>query len=913
MPDWKRVIQDRLGPLGLSPAAETDFIEELAQHLEDRYSELQAGGATEEEAYERITAELNDMEAIRRASKKIGQTGPNAAPLGLSHNSPGFFRDLQRDLRYAGRTARKNPWFVLFVVLTLGLGIGANTTVFTIVNTLILNPLPIPNSAELAAIAASESKSAQRQTPLPVSYADLKDFQDGNQAFRAIAGYTSPRVITLQRGSASERMFCELATGNYFDALGLRPAAGRFFARDEDSTPGGHPVAVLNFATWQARFGGSQAVIGRTLRINNVELTVIGVAPPKFIGVNAIFGPDLWIPAAMAERLLPNEMRDVLTDRSKAAFAGVGRLKPGVKRAQAQANIETIAAALAREYPETNQGHTIMVRPITDVMFASASLGSSPVLLGSLVLLIVVGIVLLIACSNVANLLLARATARQHEIAVRLALGASRIRVLRQFLTENIFLGCLSGLVGILIGYAGLQLLWSSLPAETAANLTRPKLDQLVLAFAMLVSLGTGFVFGTIPALRASRVSLAETLKEEARAIGRSRTRITFGNVLLVGQVALSFLLLVTAGLFLRSIGRAYQMDPGFQTDHLAIFLTNPGQAGYGKAQTKAFYKEVRGRVAALPGIASVSWASNLPLWAGLASGLQVEGYNERSQADTITTVVNIVDLGYFGTAGIAIEQGREFSEIDREGSAPVAIVNEKLAHDYWPSENPLGKRIRLPSGRAMREVVGVARTANYSNLAEPPQLCVYIPLEQSFSDSMTLYVKTKGDPGQSLIPVQREVRVAGPGILANDIRAGRTIIDQALFQAKMGVALLSAFGLLALALASVGLYGIIAYGVSRRTREIGVRMALGAAQGNVLRLVLRQGMTLVAAGMLIGLGAALAAGRLLARILYGVSATDPMSIAGAALVLFVVALAACYLPARSASRLDPLAALRES
>jgi predicted permease len=708
-------------------------------------------------------------------------------------------------------------------------------------------------------------------------------------------------------------MFCELTTGNYFESLGLWPAAGRFFAADEASTPGAHPIAVLNYATWQSRFGGSHEVIGRTLRVNNIELTVIGVAPPKFIGVNAIFGPDLWIPAAMAEGLLPNEMRGVLTDRGKAMFAGVGRLKAGFSRAQAQANIETIAAALAREYPETNQGHTVMVRPITDVVFSSASMGSAPIVLGSLVLLIVVGIVLLIACSNVANLLLARAAARQHEITVRLALGASRIRVIRQLLTESVFLGLLSGVVGILIGYAGLQLLWSSLPAETAANMITPKLDQAVLSFAVVISLVTGFVFGTIPALRASQVSLGETLKDEARLIGRSRKRITFGNALLVGQVALSFLLLVMAGLFLRSIGRAYQIDPGFQTDHLAVFLTNSGQAGYSKAQTKAFYKEVRGRVAGLPGIRSVSWASNLPMWARVANGLQLEGYNQRSQADTITTVVNTVDLDYFGTAGITIKQGREFSETDREGSAPVAIVNEKLAQDYWPDENPLGKRIRLPGERAMRQVVGVARTANYSTLAELPQLCVYIPLEQNYSDAMTLYVRSKGDPGQVLIPVQREVRAAGPGLLVNDARVGRTIIDQALFQAKMGVALLSAFGLLALVLASVGLYGIIAYGVSRRTREIGVRMALGAAQSNVLRLILKQGMGLVTTGMMIGLGAALAAGRLLAPILFGVSATDPLSIVGAAVVLFVVALAACYLPARSASRLDPLAALRES
>ena len=913
MRDWKKLVRERIAPLRLQPTAESDLTEELAQDLEDRYRELRSGGATEGEAYQKTAAELDDMQPIRAEFGRSQQIPKHdVVPIGDA-STTNFMEDLWRDLRYTGRTMRKNPLFVLFVVVTLALGIGANTTVFTVINTLILNPLPVQSPSELASVARFETKSTSKSNiTLPISYADLKDYRAKNEVFTSLAGYTSPRVATLQEGGASQWMFSELITGDYFTTLGLRPAMGRFFLPEEDTTPGGHAVAVMNFATWQARYGAAPNIIGKTLRLNKVEFTVIGVAPPGFIGANAIFGPDLWLPATMAEQLLPQEMKDALSERSKAIFLGVGRLRPGVSRAQAQANIATMASALAREYPKANEGRTATVRPITDVIFGSASSDRTPILFGSALLLIVVGIILLIACSNVANLLLARAAGRQPEIAVRLAMGASRGRLVRQLLTESVSLGLLSGLLGLVMGIAGSRLLWSFVPTGVAPNLVAPKMDGAVFVYAVIISLLTGFVFGTIPAVRASRASVSEILKEEGRSGGRSRSRVTLGNALLVGQVAFSFVSLVTAVLFLRSIQRAYDIDPGFQTRHLATFMTNPGQTGYGKAQAKAFYKQARERTAAIPGIASVSWASNMPLWGRIASGLRVEGQQQSSKADTLTTVLNTVDLRYFETAGVAIDQGRAFREIDQEGSTPVAIVNEKFARDYWPNETALGKRIQLPGEKVMRQIVGVARNANYSTLAEPPQLCVYVPLEQNYSDAMILYVRSQGDPDQILMPVERELRAVGPEIYVSGIRTGRTILDGALFQAKAGVALLSVFGLLGLGLASIGLYGIMAYSVNQRKREIGVRMALGAARETVLLLVLKQGMSLVIIGVMIGLAASLLVGRLLQRMLFGVSGSDPISVAGAALVLVAVALMACYLPARSASRLDPLAALRE-
>jgi predicted permease len=908
MPDWKSLIHSRIASLRLTPAAESDLTEELAQHLEDRYRELLQGGAEEAEAYGQAAAELEDPEAIRGLSKRSHRMrSSETAPVG-TEGSGNWCIDFGKDLRFACRTMRKNPVFVLFVMLTLGLGIGANTAVFTLINTVLLHPLPVPNSSELVSIGDSEpARTAKSAAPLPISYLNLKDYQVRNGVFGSLAGYTTPRPVTLETEKGSERLFVELVTGSYFSALGLDAAKGRFFLPEEDGVPGAHAVAVLNYGTWQQRFGGAADVVGRTLRINRVSLTVIGVAPSKFIGVNAIFGPDLWIPGAMAEQVMPNEMRGALAERSKAILQGVGRLKPGVSRERAQANLETIAAALARAYPDVNEGRSVTVRPIRDAIFYSASSGTANVVFGGIVLLVVVGIVLLIACSNVANLLLARAAARQHEVAVRLAIGASRGRLIRQLLTESALLGLLSGAAGFAIGIGGVRAL---LPP--GANFITPKLDPIVFLLTLAVSLATGFACGTVPALQASRVAVADALKEEGRSAGKSRERVSLANALLVGQVAFSFLLLMTAALFLRSIGRAYEMDPGFQTAHLAIFMTNPGQAGYGKAQTKAFYKEVRDRVAAMPGVASASWASNMPLWGRLIQGVEVDGREQRSKADVISSILNTVDVRYFETAGIPIESGRDFTETDREDSMPVAIVNEKMAHDYWPNGSALGKRIRLPGEKVVRQIVGIARTANYSTLAEPPQACIYVPLEQNYSDGMTLYVRSQGDPRQIMLAVQREVRATGPGIMVNDIRTGRTIMDNGLFQAKAVVVLLSVFGLLALGLASVGLYGIMAYSVQQRRREIGVRMALGASQGWVLRMILKRGLMLVGIGMALGFASALLAGRLLQRALYGVGVTDPLSVGGAVLLLLAVAFLACYVPGLAASRTDPLTALRE-
>jgi putative ABC transport system permease protein len=908
MADWRQVVRARLTELRLTASAESELTEEVAQHLEDLHRDLRSGGAGAEEAYRETVSELDDICALRTGLDRSQRMAKHeAVPVGHATAST-FMDDLQRDLRYAGRMIRMNPVFVLVVVVTLGLGIGANTTVFTVINTLILNPMPVSAPSELVAVASAAAVgTAQANTLMPLSHLNFTDYQTQNSVFQSLAGYARKLALTWQTQDASQGLLTEFVTGNYFSTLGVGVATGRTFGPEAEGSSGAQAVAVMNYGTWQTRFGGAPDVVGRQLRLNGVVVTVVGVAQPGFIGVNGLVGPDLWLPFAMAEQLLATEMRAAVTDRSKPLLQGVARLKPGVTVPQAQANVTALASALAREYPAANEGDTATVRPIGDVLFGG---GSTLIRFAGAVLAAVAGVVLLIACSNVANLLLARSAARQQEMAVRVALGASRARLVRQLLTESLCLGLLSGGAGLLIGYVGLQLLANTLPATGVFVTSR--LDGTVLLFALIISLATGFIFGVIPALSLSRAGVAEVLKED-RTAGRSARRVTIANSLLVGQVALSFVLLVTAALFLRSIQRAYEIDPGFKAATLAVFITNPGQAGYGEPQIRAFYQNVRDRVARMPGVESVSWASNMPLFARPVTGLQVEGRPQRSSTDSATTIVNTVDLGYFETTGVVIEKGRPFTEIDRPTSVPVVIINETLAQDYWPNEDALGKRVQLPGEQQMREIVGVARTANYSSWGEPPQRCVYVPSEQNHLPAMTLYVRSHARPEQIVSSVGREIHAAGPQVLVSGIRTGQQIIDGSLFQARMGVALLSVFGLLALGLASIGLYGILAYAVNQRQREIGLRMALGASRPTVLRLILKQGMSIVLIGVAIGFAAALLVGRALSGILFGVGASDPVSLVAAASVLGSVALVACYLPARWATRVDPLVALRQA
>src|SRR6516162_10195546 len=641
MPDWKSLVEERLRTLRCETPAEPDLTAELAQHLEDYYRELCSGGASEEAAYQRTLSVLDDVYPLRAEVEGSNRMAKyDAVPAGDAR--PGnLFEDFCRDLGYGGRAIRKSPLFTLAAVLCLGMGIGANTTVFTIINTLLLHPLPASDPSRLVVLYDAQASRRTQQWSQPgLAYANLQDYMAGQKCFRSVAAFTWPQVLTLAGTNGPGRMFGELVSGQYFDTLGLTPALGRFFLPSEAREPGSAPVAVMSYGAWQARFGGARDVLGRTLELNNVVFTVIGVAPKDFLGVSAVFGPDVWLPATMSERVFPAEFRSASSDRAKPLFHGVGRLRNGFSIVRAQASLDPLAATLAREYPKSNEGHGISVRPVTDELYFGAG-GTSGLALTSAVLLIVVMLVLGIACSNVANLLLARAAARRHEIGLRLAIGASRGRLIRQLLTESALLSLVSCVAGVGLGYAGCHFVWSFVPTQYIHNMVAPKFDGGVLGFAVLVSLVTAALFGLAPALRASRTDVAAALKEETAAAGSSPRTLSFTSALVIGQVAFSLLCLITAALFFRSIGRAYAIDPGFQTNHLALVMMNPSQAGYDPQRVKEFYRVTRDRIQSLPGAASVSRASGMPFWNSASRSV---GDRRRGSAEEVRKPPDCVD-----------------------------------------------------------------------------------------------------------------------------------------------------------------------------------------------------------------------------------------------------------------------------
>jgi predicted permease len=909
MPDWKSEIRKHLRGLRLRPERESEILEELFSHLQDRYDELCGSGLPPAEARLNVLAELDSTDLVSEL-----QSTEESAAEAVSEGAPRaghFLSDFLLDLRYAARTLRKSPGFTAVAILTLALGIGANAAVFTVINSLVINPLPVDRISTLVALNTTQAKKAAQMGDLQLlSFPNFRDLRDRSNSFTSLAAHSNPMAVTMIDTDEPHRIFMELATSNYFETLGLRPSQGRFFLPDEDVKPGVAPVAVLGYSAWQNRFGARPDIVGQTIKLNNLPFAIIGVGPKDFKGLYAVFGPDLWVPVTMARQFLSPQQQNALTDRSIPLVTGIGRLGQANAFTQTQAEAKITAAALDKEYPDTNLGQTVVVRHLTEAAYGPEGRG---LIFGSIMLGAIVGIVLLIACSNVANLLLARAAVRRQEIAIRMALGASRTRLIRQLLTESVLLSLLSGIFGFAFGYVGCQLLSSLRPAEYAQNLAELRMDPVVFAFTFVVAILTGLIFGIVPALRTSRTSVSEVIKEETRTAGRRRGRFSFANTLLGAQVAGSLVLLVIAAIFLRSIQQQYTIDPGYQTKHLGIFMLYPGQAGYDQSRTEQFYKQVRARVSNVPGISSLSWASNMPLWGRKETGLLLEGHEQRKKSDSISAVVNTIDLDYFLTLGIQIVSGRDFTLDDRDISTPVAIINDTMAAQYWPNQTALGKRLQLPQGKNSLQIVGVVKTSNYQTLGEPPQPCVFIPLRQNFSDGMILYVRSDQDPNTILAAVRDEIHRIDPALAVEDIRTGTKIIDQALWWGKVTVNLLSVFGFLALGLASVGLYAIMAYSVSQRRREIGIRMALGASPETVWLLVLLQGVTVVFSGLAAGIAIALLVGRALSRFLYGIKTIDYVSVAGASLVLLVVALLACYLPARSASRVDPLVALRDT
>jgi predicted permease len=815
------------------------------------------------------------------------------------------------DIRFAVRLLSKSPVLSLVAALSLALGIGANTTIFSLLNEVFLRPLPLSEPSRLMSVFTGDERNRQNAfgSFMPTSRPNLIDYREQNAVFEGLAFHQFIPVSLSGGAGEPEQIFGEIVSGNYFDLLGAPLTMGRGFLPDEDAAPGASPVVVLSYGLWQRRYGGDPAMVGQTITLNGRAFTVVGVTREGFRGTNAIAGPQLWVPLAMYRELTSGFMLDSWESRRALLFNATGRLKPDVSLEQATANMNTIASTLAQEYPDANRGRSITLVPLAQATI-NPGFRQNMLTAGGL-LMVVVALVLLIACANVANLLLARAAARKQEVAVRLSLGAGRSRLIRQLLVESLVLATLGGIAGVLLAYWCRAALIALRPPFLPDNALTLSLDGRVLLFTALVALATGVLFGLAPAVQFSRPDLAVELKDRTSQPSGARGRVTLRNALVVAQIALSFVALIGAGLFLRSLDNARQIDPGFDADRLAAFSFNLAAQGMPMDAVNARQREILDRVRGVPAVERASYGSFVPLGGGgFMRSVFLEGQDVTdARAGRLVQISNISD-GYLETLGVRLMRGRDFAPTDTAESPQVVIVNETMSAKFWPDQDAIGKRFRFSGQDQLTEVVGMARDSKYNFLGEDPQPFIYQPLLQTPQPTVTLHLRS-ANPAAALGTVRAVVQQMEPNMPLIGVQTMDDVFDQALWAPRMGALLLAVFGGLALVLASIGVYGVMAYTVSQRTRELGIRLALGATTSSVRRLVFRQGLALTLTGVVLGIVGAVVGARQVATLLFGVSAVDPVTFIVIPLILIVVACLAIYLPARRASLVDPVDALR--
>jgi predicted permease len=808
------------------------------------------------------------------------------------------------DLRYAVRRLSQRPGFALIAMLTIALGVGANSAIFSVVNAVLLRPLPVESPDHLVEIYSQEGD----EEPVTQSYLDYLDIRARDDLFSGVTAYTLD-FFSVSLGPEPEVMLGESVSADYFQVLGVPPALGRAFIPGEDDAPGAPAVTVISHAFWQRRFASDPEVLGQTFRVRGRPVEIIGVAPRTFKGLYVGLASELWLPLTSNQSFAAG---DDLRDRGSRWLMVKGRLRPGVTPGQAQAGLDVLAGQLAAAYPETNADpeRRFPVIPTSDVrLHPMIDRALVPV---AALLMTVVGLLLLIVCTNLANLLLARALARRKEIAIRLAVGAGRGRLVRQLLTESVLLSMLGGALGLLVAWGTLKLLVGFQPPILIKLSLDLGIDTRVLAFTFFVALAAGVLFGLAPALQTTRPQLTPALKDELEAVTRKRRRFGLRGSLVVLQVAVSLVLLVGAGLFVRSLIGAQRIDPGFERQQAAIMTIAPTLSDYDEPQTRNLYTELRQRTQALPGVESVTLASRLPLGVSINTNeLYVEGV-ETPENEAPGIDITVVSPGYFETMGVPLLQGRDFGEGDDDAAPRVVIIDEAAARRFWPGENPVGKRLRLGSADGeLREIVGVAQTTKVRTLGEEPRPYLYVPLLQRHRGIVSLVARTSGDPAAALPMLRREALLLDENLPIMELKTMSQHLGLMLFAPRMGGILLGIFGGLAILLATIGIYGVVSYAAAQRTREVGIRVALGARPGDVVRLVIGQGMVMVGIGAAIGLAVAFAATRPLGAFLYGVSASDPSTFFGITLLLVGVAFVAMLVPAMRAVRLDPLSALR--
>ena len=815
------------------------------------------------------------------------------------------------DLKFGVRALQRNPGFTLVAVITLALGIGINSAVFSIVNAYLFRPLPVKDPDRLVVVA---TKDNSLEVPYEMSYPNYEDIRDRAGVFSDVIAFSNG-VVSLSADDRAERVWVEWVTGNYFSVLGVDAALGRTFTAEEGKFGASQPVAVVSYGFWKSRFGGDPSVIGKTVKVNGHRLSIIGVAPESFIGTESILNLDMYLPFGIEDQLEPSGV-GWHKNRADTNLRVIGRLNHGVSLQQAKSAISVLAGQLQQEYPTTNKGVDFVAALETNARPVISIADSVPRIAG--VFSALVALVLLIACANVANLTLARATSRQKEIAIRSAVGASRIRIIRLMLSESLVLSVLGGTAGLILALWAIDWLSSIRVSIDAPVRFAINPDWRVLAFSVIVALVAGLVSGVAPAFQTSKTDLNESLKEGGRAAGSGASRHRFRNLLVVSQVAVSLLVLICAGLFMQSARNAEKIDLGFRTENLSMLTTDVGLQGYDKQKGKQFYEQLTERVKAMPGVSSVALARDTQLgYNNHTEEIVLEGREATPEEDRINIFFNRVSPAYFQTVGTPLLAGRDFTERDNESAPQVVIINETMARRFWTGagqpESALGKRFRLRRDGPLVEVVGVARDSKYVFLGEDPRSFMYVPFAQGYRSQMTLFIHAAGDPAGLISAARQVVREMDGDLPVYDAKTMTTHLRDgiALLFIRLGAKLAAAFGLLGLVLALVGIYGVVSYSVAQRTHEIGIRVALGANRSDVLKLVLGQGMTLTIVGVAIGLAAALVATRVMSSLLYGVSTTDALTFVVVPVLLTGVALAASFIPARRAMKVDPMVALR--
>ena len=813
-----------------------------------------------------------------------------------------------QDVRFAFRVLAKSPGFALVVILTLGLGIGANTTIFTVVDRMLLRPLPVKNPGELV-VPASEDPAIPYLHP--VSYPDLKDFREQTKDyFQDMAGYLV-EFVGLSADNRPERLTVSFVTGNYFSMLGVQPAAGRLILPSEGVTPGADPVVVLGNSYWKRRFNGDPNVVGKAVQINGQPYTIVGVVPQDFLGTYTLIEMDSYLPVNMVGVVQDGDR--FLTSRQRRNVHALARLKAGVSRKQAEDALQVVARRLDQQYPDTNSKTTMHLLP--ERMARPEEDGGSDIAFVSGIFLGLVGLVLLLACVNVANILLVRGTMRQRELAIRAAMGAGRERLVRQLLTEIVLLALLGGVAGLAIGAVASRMIAAiplaiQLPIRLDFN---P--DWRVVLYAVGVSLAAALLAGVLPAMRTVRANLQGVLREGGRGTSAGKEHHRVRNLLVGTQVALSVMLLVAAALFSESFVRSHALYLGFDPHGVMNAAIDVQFRGYDEARGRAFYRELLQKLRAMPGVEGATLAFSVPMgYNGAGAVVEVPGLESGPNQAKRLSEFNAVEPNYFQLMRIALLKGRALAETDTAQSAPVAVVNDTLANQLWPGQDPIGKHFRMKKlADRILEVVGVTKTGKYRGVVEDPSPFFYLPAEQYYMSMRTLQVRSSL-PAETIGPMMvKAVRDLDPNLPIYDVQS----MDESLtgangyFLFKLGAYIAAALGLLGLALAVVGVYGVVSYSASQRTHEIGVRMALGAAPRDILRMVLSSGLGVVLVGVIVGTGAALAFTRLLASLLVGVKPYDPATYASVVLLLSLVALLACYIPARRAMQVDPMVALR--